>query len=558
MLHRNQLMLIIALTAAGTLSACGGGSSGSDGETEETIEETGSGGEETGGEEEVVEEEVVEEETATTSAGFPSKLSVASPLSVTATNQLTKGSPATAQKSFSEAQADVAAILEDPSVLASSLDARNFFSVANNAQDCYGPNIDYQDHPDATDSNDDGQLPGGDLGIWVVTMPDTDADGVSEACAAAQLNARMGGLEPRVTSSLMLMAAVKAQFDEDGTTDISAHLPTGASIDSLAFDYDEDSSTLTASMTLNFDHDDNGSDEAIVVNLVHYQDDTNENSNEGLLTIQVEDTFNGGNCGVGENDITRYSSIHYRQSSSEAMILQAREANYCGTSVTDVEAHAAFGEAISAGVESVSGSHLDPSSDWADNFTVFTAEFDPSPDSEGELEGRFSMAWQAGNFDSHSRILNVGLSIGEGGESYFGFGDRVQTVAVANEFGIIRGLICNWAGPNADHTPQDYAQRQHLSLNSTAGVYEPSNDAASNITYAPTNSCTYDGTGTFDYDRDLDGVLDGSDTVAVGEDYADLDLGLDLDLMDVGDGRSDIWDTITNDRNYRLPAYPGE
>lgn len=37
------------------------------------------------------------------------------------------------------------------------------------------------------------------------------------------------------------------------------------------------------------------------------------------------------------------------------------------------------------------------------------------------------MVWQAGPLDSHSCILNVGLEAETAGESYFDFGDPVDT-----------------------------------------------------------------------------------------------------------------------------------
>jgi hypothetical protein len=492
------------------------------------------------------------------SASFPESLAVSSPLahlerSTAADAQTPEDAQrslvlATAQtRSLISDQADIEAVLADATQLATLLDMNAFFSIAGRA-DCYGPALDYSGHPDASGGPDSGQLPTGDLGIWQETQDDEDADGVAEACAAAQLNARMEGMEPRNKAALMVLAAVYAQHEDDGTTDISAHLPSGvtASNDSLTVSGD----ISQIQIELNYDHDTSGTDESIELTMLHYQSSSDAFDNEGLLNVSVEDTFNGGNCGPGENDILRYNSVHYVQSSANAIALQVREANACAAGAS------AFAEPVEAVNTGVTGQVLDPDAGWSDNFSVFTAEFDPTPDSTGELEGRFTFAWQAGNGDSHSRILNVGLSAGVGGESWFGFGDRVQEVTAVDEFGVIQGMICNWAGPGSDHSPQDYAQRQHLSLDTTVGFYVPSNSGASDITYAPTNSCLYDDSGSFDYDRDLNGTLDGSDEVAVGEGYAGASLGLDFDLMDVGDGRTDIWDTILNDRNFRLPAYP--
>lgn len=536
-LHPNRtLTALSALAAALTLSACGGSSDSSTGSN-------GSGG-----------------SSMVSTAGYPQNLAVASPVSHQSLGTVQVNSSHAAQRSMPSVnyqassvaaiEVDIETILSAPEELASLLDVEGFYRTSVDAQDCYGPTLDYQDHPDALDSNDDGELPSGDLGIWVETLPQDASSGESEACAAAQLNSRMQGIEPRVTASLMVLAAIKAQYDEDGTTDIGDLLPEGISQTDASLAVSDDELTTDYELEFSYDIDGAGTLGTISVELVHYEAADDEYDNEGILHIFVEDQFTGGNCGTGLNDIVRYLSVHYRQTTENQLVLQAREASYCA------ETTGVFAETASTDNASVSGYVLDPDTAWADNFSVFTAEFDPTPDSEGELEGRFTYVWQAGNGDSHSRILDVGLSIGSGGESWFGFGDRVQTVADASSFGIIEGMICNWAGPGGSHTLQPYAQRQHLTLSTDAGFYIPSNSAASDITYAPTNSCQYEGTGTFIYDRNLDDVLDANDEVAVGPDYADLTLGLDFDLMDVGEGRTDIWETITEDRNFQLPDYP--
>jgi hypothetical protein len=83
--------------------------------------------------------------------------------------------------------------------------------------------------------------------------------------------------------------------------------------------------------------------------------------------------------------------------------------------------------------------------------------------------------------------------------------------------------------------------------------------------YASTNSCTYDGSGSFIYDRDLDGELFNETTDTLVVDAAGV---LTLDLLSVshpGDYSADvdaandvpdIWEVITNARGFSLPGYP--
>ena len=497
-------------------------------------------------------------------AGFPLKLAVSSPLAGT---EVVVTAPAQQKtRAITDVEALLGAVMATPSSLASYLDVAGFFQNAHNAQDCYGPTLDYAEHPDGTAGNS-GQLPSGDLGIWAETMPDTDNDGIAEACAAAQLNAQMEAVESRTTMALAVLAAMRATYEATGSADISADLPMGvtASDMTISVTEHESSAVTTYGITLTADYNVDGTDEVVTVQLQHDQDAANDDIYEGLLTLQIADSFMGGNCGSGLNDVTRYTSVHYLKNAASDLRLQSREAQFCGSSAADVASHAAFSEAVAQQSANISGYVLSPSATWADNFSVFTAAYDPTT-ANGEIEGRYTYTWQAGNGDSHARVLDVGIDVTAGGEAWFGYGQRVQDVAGVNEFGIIGGFICNWAGPNANHTLMDYAQRQHLTLNADAGIYTVNaNGSSSNITYAPTNSCEYDGAGLFVYDRDLDGDLanETTDTLVVASGAA-----LTLDLLAVdhpGDFTAsvdstndipDIWEVITNARNFQLPAYP--
>ncbi|MCP4089996.1 MAG: hypothetical protein GY746_09405 [Gammaproteobacteria bacterium] len=490
--------------------------------------------------------------TAQDQAGFPSLLSVNSPTSLSSTSARPRSRGGQAARSASATLTDIAAILSTPSALSTTIDMQNFYLSASDAQECYGPVLDFEDHPDSSGGLDDGQLPSGDLGIWKETV----ASG--EACAAAQLNSQLTAIEQQTSLSLAVLAAMKSAYDSSGSADISSYLPAGVTWVSHTFAFDSVTNVTEYAVELGYDTNGDGTDEAIEIELLHAQDSSDDEIYEGLLTIRAADTFTGGNCGSGLNDISRYTSVHYIQNSANDLRLQARSGNFCGTNSTSVASHDAFSEAVSAIDTRVTGDMLNPAKSWADDFRVFTAEYDPTPDTSGELEGRYTLTWQAGSGDSHSRILDVGLGAGSGGESWFGFGNRVQVVNTVNEFGVIEGMICNWAGPKT--TPmiiQDFAQRQHMTLDTSLSLYIPSNAGASDITYAPTQNCMYDGSGTFLYDRNLNSTLDEPSTdLLVGVGYGTAGTGLEFDLMDVGTGRTDIWDTITTDRNFTLPAYP--
>lgn len=90
------------------------------------------------------------------------------------------------------------------------------FLVRETNAHCFGPSLDYQDHPDAGIPNS-GQLPTGDLGIW------TEIDAATgHACAAAQLNARLRGVSWRSNMALMGLASMIGQMITDGISFPSA------------------------------------------------------------------------------------------------------------------------------------------------------------------------------------------------------------------------------------------------------------------------------------------------------------------------------------------------
>ena len=91
-----------------------------------------------------------------------------------------------------------------------------------------------------------------------------------------------------------------------------------------------------------------------------------------------------------------------------------------------------------------------------------------------------------------------------------------------------------------------HAQRQFVAYNSSTGLFDVSS-GGSNIAYAPTNSCSYDGSGSFVFDTDADGDLSDEAGGAVASDlYTSPSTCTDTDIFDV----------ISNCRNFTLPVAP--
>lgn len=463
------------------------------------------------------------------------------------------GGTPSATATYEDGTAAIAEVLSGGSSLAVSFDVNAFFARAGNAN-CYGPSLRFENHPDARGAEmAAGQLPGGDLGIWTAQTES------GEACAAAQLNARMRDVQNQVSMGLMGLAGLVAAYESTGqswpddvapgdSVDLTAEMEAlgldGVTIASATMSLDADGSSWSYALGLGYDAA-SGDTKNIQLALQHRAVDRSTGAFEGLLSYAIEDESNGGNCrDRPSGDVTLNGSVHYIKGATSSLVLQARSAAACGLASAEPSANLLHDPVVS---DVLSGDAVDPSSSWADNFNVFTAEFDPTT-----LLGNYSYAWQAGSGDSHTRVLAVGLETEAGGEAYFGFGDRVQ----ASLSGEIKGFLCNWAGPGGDHAPADfgrYAQRQFLTRDAATERYVTLAPSDSNITYAPTNSCMYDGSGIFSYDRNLNDDLsdESADTTAVMR----SDTTLAFDLMAVSEGESTITEHIAG-RGYDLPSYP--
>ena len=80
----------------------------------------------------------------------------------------------------------------------------DFVAGADGRANCYGPTITYSQHPDtrSSDSQHNGMLPSGDLGLWTATEP-----GGGDACAAAQMTKILVGPRAQVMTGLKVSAA---------------------------------------------------------------------------------------------------------------------------------------------------------------------------------------------------------------------------------------------------------------------------------------------------------------------------------------------------------------
>lgn len=402
----------------------------------------------------------------------------------------------------------------------------NFFKDPPNVK-CYGPTLTYQNHPNSpTDkrdadgvdngpNDDDGELPQGDLGIWIATEV---ASG--EACCSAQMNSIVSEFEALVNAGTKTVAAVlgAASFSDtldqlpaagqmldmtsQANTTFDQNSVTSIDFDTATLERETKDTTegsdpifVTETNTTFTFGDDQATMEAILTHIPMGEEEDSSSlkgqseaiSNEtycGTLTqsvnIPAEDLPALGNCS-GSDGVTRCTSIDYCKTSSTSITYHVRTAEFCG--------------------QNKDCGTVDPSdkkttanpTGWGNNFFYTTCELNPENGT-----GRCAQSWQAGPQDGNTRVLNVVVSSDDTGRCYFGFG---PDVAASSGVGSISGMICNWAGPGSEAmgqkstTLRSLAQRQEFSKNAS-GLYVPT---SSNITFAPTNDCNK-AAGTFSYE----------------------------------------------------------
>ncbi|WP_295002256.1 hypothetical protein [Sulfurimonas sp.] len=414
------------------------------------------------------------------------------------------------------------------------------FATSIDAQ-CYGPNLLYKNNPDVNTTNS-GELPSGDLGIWTLNEGNT-----TQACTAAQLDARMKGVKERSLAGLFLLAgSLDSMYDANlsipsvgaGVLDLTSSMPTVPDVSFTSVSL-EQNATDEYIYKIEFTYTRSAVDYDVKFQTVHKGTSTGD-VYKGLMSYEIEDTMNGGNCGTGSNDITRKGSLLYERTSQDDFKVDAREADFCSHSF-------AGGFDVNKILNASDTYNVTTNPDgWGNNYNRFIANYKKSNKS-----GQYSYVWQAGPQDSHSRVLQIDLNnhTPVDGESYFGYGAQVFDTNAT--FGENLGLICNWAGPGAQHSPTFYGQRQFLTFNTTNKFFETPL-GGSDITYAPTNSCKYDGSASFTYDRDLSGAIDSADisVVKVGA----VSTELEFDLFE-GNSTTPIAQKILS-RGANLPVEP--
>jgi hypothetical protein len=414
----------------------------------------------------------------------------------------------------------------DTSVDVSSLlVVQHLFDGDGSNASCFGPQLLYANHDDhVSGPGASSQLPSGDLGLWKAT-----ADDGATPCVADQLSRRVRGVRRQTFQGLLLMAAMRHAVASDATlampaagatTTVTAAMNTlmGAmspaiTVETATIALDSTDSLYTYRLVLN--NGDSGLNYRRGEVILRHAPGSSTSLYSGVM--QVAGFTLTSDAAMGCSDLTSgglyqaaaVSTLSYSRNASD-IAFSSRFARYCGHPTDDTASN--YGTQVAS---FTSGGELDPSVKlaggggsargstlgWNGGFARFAGAFD-----RDTLDGSYQYAWQAGVNDGNSRTLLATSSYNSAAAvrtvaGYFGYAADIATTD-----GTLLGMICNWAGPGNNHTPNNRFQMQSATLADSASAFVL---GSSKITYAPTVSCNSSSTMTYD--------VDGDHTIASGE-----------------------------------------
>lgn len=516
----SRLRPVVAFAVAALLTACGGG----DGQTSSSA---------------LVVDTPAVPAAASANESFPTGLVVASP------GELSSAITASAASTTARALAvslgagagraeltDMAARIEavlagDTTVsLAGLLSVSDLFRRGANAG-CYGPQMLYANHEDST-GTESGLLPGGDLGLWLATEATS-----GQPCVVAQLNERTSGVRHKTRQGLLLMAAMRAMIANSGgvfklpaagaSVDLTGPFAgvlsglsslTGLTVQAATVALDTSGKNYTYRLAVS---QGSGSSARSGEVVLQHTPGATAAAYSGVLRVAGFDLGTDPVFGCSDRMTgTRYqradiTTVRYSRHGDQ-IDFGARSGRYCGAPADLADADhagqvAAFtpaGEldpavALPAGAPAsavVAGSSLG----WRGSFDRFGGAYNRTTGA-----GQFLYAWQAGTGDRHARALAATAAYDSTTDTRTVQGYFAFSADLATTDGSLLGMVCNWAGPGAQHTPAALFQSQTATLTGLASTFTAT---ASHLTYAPTNACS---STTTVFDANADGSLAGGE-----------------------------------------------
>jgi hypothetical protein len=365
------------------------------------------------------------------------------------------------------------------------------------SEGCFGPSLYYSNHPNGGTGNPPlattGQLPAGDLGIWLSESTDPAYPG--EACSAAELNALLNELSTytqfgfAIAAEMKFLAGLNLPSQAGTSYDVTVSLANlvsglGATIQSATISLSNDGTAYV--YDTRFTLPQSGAPLAASVTLTNTG--TSQYAFSGLLQYSYDD-----------GTWVTAGTARYQRTSQTNLNLSTRNTFYPHGTAPVVD----------------SNGELDPSdTSWTQRFSRFGASFDPT---SPLLTGNYVFTRQInapgqygpGVTDYMTNVFQVALPGDGTGRAFYGIGHAIDQPDV----GTIDYMYCE----RSSGQQMLRAQYQPFEFDAGAGEYVPSSTVPAQIRYAPTSSCTYtvsqwnDGdAGGFWYDRALQHANDVS------------------------------------------------
>lgn len=337
---------------------------------------------------------------------------------------------------------------------------------------CYGPSMNYSNHPDGNDGNP-AQLPHGDLGLWLDTEP-----GGNVPCAAEKMNELVTkGLHTldMATGSMAMMICAAAH---DGLTKpTSGELNLKPSLDKIP----NSPFSITEAKMVKL--------EGNRIKTLFKASHKGSNFEFGKLEITVEhdeDSKSGSilivrpsETGTGD---TRATSARYRNNPDNEKELQIimRSALFQNGNPVQLTADQ---QVVLGGVSG------DPLGDKVSDSHFMVGYFNTSTKTQ-----RLAYGWLAGGKDSHFRTFNADVKANEA-NAWYGYTPSPYTAQGTTtqlpDLDLSKsnaGMICNWTGPGHSHSVNNYLQHQYMTKSN--GKWVLANESSdSKIRYVPVVSC---------------------------------------------------------------------
>lgn len=354
---------------------------------------------------------------------------------------------------------------------------------------CYGPRMDYTNHPDWTSGTPaaDGQLPSGDLGIWLDTEP-TQSDAGTVPCAAAKMNELVSkaihNIDMATGSVAMMMCAAaherisapRNNGDVLNFASVLNQVPNSPFTITTATLERIDANTLKTVFVADHDAGSNNRLGELTITTTH-----NQETQIGLVQIE-RDLDSPADTVIATS--ARYRPKPNDTDTIQVQVLQSRFNTTLITDFYDSDGDVKLGPITGTSPRSI------------EDTNYFVAEF--SPDSDAQT---IAYGWNAGGNDTHYRVFNAEAD-STTADAWYGYvpnpyqNGGSTTVGETPNLDLSEstaGMICNWAGPGNSRTVTSYLQHQNLTKNGSDEWIMGS--GGSLIRYVPTVACDLDTNG---------------------------------------------------------------